>query len=213
MIKFALPLLALVAFTAPELSAQVLNVQMTAKIEKVSKPPVFAAKATHRVRCTDVYLYAGKGVDLGSWEGKHVQLVGTPQIALGIVLEVTKIESSSYYLQISQASGGAFRLGEDVNFRTRTPFLSIVPWVMAGKSSFIPLQEYGSLTLDPLGLIYIRNDIALLGSVNIKVRIPMDKALIGAKIYQQGIYVSVSLSSVVTARLLNNDCFTIQAAK
>jgi len=212
----AVPALALLTFLAPDLNAQAtqeLSFQMTARIEKLAKAPVFAPKATHRARCTNVYLYAAKGVDLSKWEGKYVKLVGSPKLALAVLLEVSKIESSPYYLKISQSSGGAFRLGENVTFQTRTPWLSVVPWILSGKPSFVPVQQYGALTLDPLGLIYIQNDIALLGSVTKRVRIPNDKSLIGARIYQQGMYLSVSLSLAVTGRLLNNDCFQIQAAK
>ncbi len=216
MMKLAIPAIALLSLVAPDLNAQstqALSFQMTARIEKLAKAPVFAPKATHRARCTNVYLYGGKGVDLSKWVGKYVNLEGSPKLALGVLLEVSKIETSRYYLEISQSAGGDFRLGEEVRFRTRTPWLSVVPWILAGKPSFLPVQQYGALTLDPLGLIYIRNDIALLGSVTKRVKIPNDKALVGASIYQQGMYLSVSLNKTVTGRLLNNDCFKIQAAK
>jgi hypothetical protein len=214
MMKLAIPAFAFLSLLAPDLSAQsaqALSFQMTARIEKLSKAPIFAPKATHRARCTDVYLRAGKGVNLSLWEGKYVNLVGSPKLALAVMLEVTKIESSKYYLEISQRSGGAFRLGEEVTFSTRTPWIAISPWVMSGKPAFIPAQDYGALTLSPLSLIYIRNDIPFFGRVRTRVKIPMDRSLIGISIYQQGMYLSIGLSQVVTGRLLNNDCFKIQA--
>jgi hypothetical protein len=64
------------AFLAPSAQAQFGSFEMTSIVEKLSTPPGCYPGATHKVKCTDIYLVAGQGVDLSQWEGKTVDLKG-----------------------------------------------------------------------------------------------------------------------------------------
>lgn len=197
----------IVSLLLPSVLEAQLVVELTAKVLKLAKAPTCSKNATHAVSCTDIVLLAGKGVNLANFENKHVSLKGKLLLRSCPTLEVTEIKTTGYHLKITALDSGGFKLGNRVRFRTRAPFLSIVPWFLAAKPFFLPLQSFGTLMLDPLSLIYVQNNIALFGSVTITVRIPNDKALIGALVFSQGAFVTLLPS--IDGRLLNTDCFKI----
>ncbi len=202
------PTLLLTALASP-IPAQFGKIQLSAKIEKLSKAPTCSPRATHKVGCTGIYLRAAKGVDLKSFENKVALLEGGLDLALCPTLVVSKAQKARYTLKISPFFFGKFRLGERVSFRVTAPFLSIVPFVFAGKPGFLPLGKYGSYELDLLSSFWFKTDVAVLGFTLNLLKIPKDPSLVGITILSQGMYIKTD-GKTVEAKLLNADCFVIQ---
>jgi hypothetical protein len=196
------------ALPAP-LPAQLGKVQLRAKIEKLTKAPTCSPRATHRVACTGIYLRAGKGIDLKTFEGKVAFLEGGLDLAFCPTIVVSKAEKARYTLRISPFFFGNYRLGERVSFRVTAPFLSIVPFVFAGRPGFLPLGTFGTYELDLLRSFWFKTDVAVLGFTFNLLKIPKDPSLVGMTILSQGMYLKTD-GKTVDAQLLNADCFVIR---
>lgn len=205
---FAFLVVAASATTTTSATAQT-TLTGTFIIEKLASAPRCSPKATHKVKCTDIHLFADTGVNIAQWEGRVADVEYRLEVATCVTLRVTKIGAARYYLRISPYRGGQNRLGDRVDFRTRAPFLSIVPFVFASKAGFVPLGPFGTLSSDPVTLLWIKNDVALLGSARNIITIPNDTSLVDVEIIQQSAYLSIN-SSGPTGALLNVDCFTIK---
>ncbi|MCA8970819.1 MAG: hypothetical protein KDC95_13580, partial [Planctomycetes bacterium] len=81
--------------------------------------------------------------------------------------------------------------------------------IFAGKPGFLPLGEFGLIQSDPATMVYIQNDVALLGFTLAIIKIPNDKALVGAFVMIQGLYVALA-NNTIDAKVLNVDCLTIR---
>ncbi len=197
----------LAAFTAC-LPAQVVQVA-TGKVEKLPQASTCSPTATHRIACTDIHLVAGTGVDLATFEGKVCDMEVAIQVATCPTLRVDKIANAQYSVAFSPFLGGQNRIGDRVSIRQTAPALAIVPALFGGKSGFLPLGDFGLFQVDPATLIYIQNDIALLGFTLSIVTIPNDKALVGAFVMIQGVYLALA-NNQLDAKFLNVDCLTIR---
>ncbi len=186
-----------------------LPVQFRGTIEKLAKSERCSPKATHRIKCTNTLLFGAKGVDLKSREGQTVLIKGTLRIAPCLTIEASSVESTRFTYRISSNGSGKFKLGETVSFRTRGPFLSLMPFVLAGGTTFVPLSTYGALQLDPLSSVLFETNLAIFGTKTIRIKIPNDKSLVGARIFGQGAYIRALPS--VAGEFLNVDCFQIRA--
>ncbi|PIE22187.1 MAG: hypothetical protein CSA62_13985 [Planctomycetota bacterium] len=203
----------LLAFVLPTQTAkaQFGRVSLTGIVEKLAKAPVFFPKATHRVKCTKIYLVAEKPLDLSKWEGKTVDLEGRLQLALGVAIKVNKLARARYDLKIRPALFNKARIGDLMTWRTTAPFLAVVPLTFGAKPSFLPIPRIGTLQINPLTLYVHSFKVAALGFTLDMIRIPNDKTLIGMEIRNQGSFVDVRNPKKPVVRLLNVDCFRIGA--
>ena len=183
--------------------------EVQGRVEKLAKAPDCSKTATHRLRCTDIYLRAGKGVDLKAWENKDAIVKGGIVLARCVTLDVKAVEKPKYTLRISPFLFGKYRIGEKAMFRQTAPLLSVVPFVLGAKPGFLPLGPYGTYQMGLLSSAYFKIDVALLGFTLNIFDIPNDKRFVGATIYAQGLYVAVNQKGI-DAKILNSDCFTIQ---
>ncbi|MCB9891772.1 MAG: hypothetical protein H6832_08040 [Planctomycetes bacterium] len=181
----------------------------TGKVEKLPQPSTCSPSATHKIACTDIHLVAGTGVDLGSFEGQTCDMEVAIQIATCPTLRVDKIAAAKYSVRMSPFLGGQNRIGDTISIRQTAPLLAIVPAIFAGKPGFLPLGEFGLIQSDPATMVYIQNDVALLGFTLAIIKIPNDKALVGAFVMIQGLYIALA-NNAIDAKVLNVDCVTIR---
>ena len=183
-----------------------LGVDLVGKIEKTTSS--CNARITHKLTCSDVFLYGASGVDLSKLEGQTVNVKGSLQLATCVLVEVAETGTFRNVMTISPSRGGSYRIGESAVFRTRAPFLALVPLFIAGDKFFVPLGPFGHIGFG-LPVVWVNTKIALLGSASTTCPIPNDRGLVGVTIYSQGAYVSIGLGGI-EGRLANVDCFTIQ---
>lgn len=206
-----LVLLSLTGALVPSARAQFGKIELTGIVEKLDQAPPCFAKATHRVKCTEIYLVAGQGVDLAKWQNAPAQIEGVLQLALCVALRVDKIEKPAHYLTIQPAPFNQPRLGDLMTWTTRAPTLAIVPLTFGNRPGFVPLPGFGTLQIDPLTIYVHTFNVALIGISLDLIRIPNDPKLVGALIRNQGSYIDMSNPQEPVFRLLNVDCFRIQA--
>jgi hypothetical protein len=200
--SFHFPLAAATLLLSLALPAQ-LQTRLTGTIQKVAGTPC-NAKATHRVACTELLLYSSL-VDLTQLEGRQQTIEGTLRLSPGCTtIEVTAAEAPAQRTTALALFG--FRIGRPVTFTTFAPAGSLVAYFFGTGPGFAPLGQFGSLLLDPVGIVYWASDL----SIGIALRtatIPNDPQLVGVDIWMQTAW--LQLAPTLGGGMLNPTCFTI----
>ena len=185
-----------------------LTVTLTARVEKAPTTKCHTA-ATHIVRCTKTELYGATGVDLSAFERRAALIKGNLKLKLGCppAVEVTEIKSAP--ASTSDFSFGGYRLNSTIVFTTRAPIGSIVVYVFAADTSFlpIPIADAGTLFLEATSLIYWTAGPSIGVQIS-TLRIPNEPSLVGKTALYQTAYASVT--NGVEFRLLNPGCMTVR---
>lgn len=190
----------LLSFAVP---AQAVPVSLVGAIEKAPSSPC-NAMATHRIACTDVLLYSTK-VDLTQLEGKTQAIRGALQAQPGCVaIEVETAENAAQRTSTLALFG--FRLGRPVVFTTTAPAGAVVSYFFGFGPGFVPLGDFGSLLIDPIGAVYWTSDLSI-GIAIRSVTIPNDPNLVGLEMFMQTTWLQIT--PTLGGGLINPTCFKI----